>query len=257
MQTLKSFRILFVNLSAPLLVGQFLLLSLMACSTIDKKSDTPEGAFSIAEEFDKDERYEEAVRRYTEVKNKFPYSNFATKAELAIADVYYKQESYPESQVSYQTFREMHPKHPQIDYVVFRIGMSYYNQLPSSLDRDLSVAQEVVTTFDELMKRFPTSQYINEAAEKKLATLKMLAGKEEYIANFYFKREMFDSALPRYESLIFKYKNLGFDEKAYYGAAVSANKIGDFFKAKKYLAELVTKYPKSSEAEQAQREIKL
>lgn len=230
---------------------------LIACTTMDKKSDTPDGAFSIAEEFDKDERYEEAIRRYTEVKNKFPYSNFATKAELAIADVYFKQESYPEAQVSYQAFRELHPKHPQIDYVMFRIGLSYYNQLPSSLDRDLTVAQEVIQSFDDLMKRFPSSQYVNEAAEKKLETLKMLAGKEEYIAAFYFKREMFDSALTRYETLVSKYPKLGFDEKALYGAAVSATKIGDAFKAKKYLTELVAKFPQSSEAERAQKEIKL
>ncbi|MGZ3742957.1 MAG: outer membrane protein assembly factor BamD [Pseudobdellovibrionaceae bacterium] len=253
MQMLNSFKFPLARLFISLL----LLLNVLACSTIDKKSDTPEGAYSIAEEFDKDERYEEAIRRYTEVKNKFPYSNFATKAELAIADVYYKQESYPEAQVSYQSFRELHPKHPQIDYVMFRIGMSYYNQLPSSLDRDLSVAQEVVSSFDELLKRYPDSPYAKEATEKKLDTLKMLAGKEGYIANFYFKREIFDSALPRYELILSKYPNLGFDEKAYFGAAVSAYKIGDSYKAKKYLSELLAKYPNSSEAGQAQKEIKL
>lgn len=234
-----------------------ILSGLLACSSMDKKSDTPEGAFSIAEEFDKDERYEEALRRYTEVKNKFPYSNYATKAELAIADVYFKQESYPEAQVSYQSFLELHPKHPQTDYVMFRIGLSYFNQLPSTLDRDLTVAQDVIRSFDDLMKRFPNSQYINEAAEKKLETLKMLAGKEEYIASFYFKRDMFDSALGRYENLLSKYPNLGFDEKGLYGATVSASKIGDAFKAKKYLTELVAKYPRSTEAQRAQKEVKL
>lgn len=240
------------------LIASFMVFSgMLACSTMDKNSDTPEGAYVIAEEFDKDERYEEAIRRYTDVKNKFPYSNFATKAELAIADVYFKQESYPEAQVSYQAFRELHPKHPQIDYVMYRIGLSYYNQLPTSLDRDLTVAHEVLASFDDLMKRFPNSQYINEAADKKLETLKMLAGKEEYIAAFYFKREMYDSALPRYEGLVSKYPKLGFDEKALYGAAVSANKIGDSFKAKKYLNELMTKFPNSSEAKSAEREVKL
>lgn len=230
---------------------------LMACSTLDKKSDTPEGAFSIAEEFDKDERYEEAIRRYTEVKNKFPYSNFATKAELAVADVYFKQESYPEAQISYQAFRELHPKHPQIDYVIFRIGLSYFNQLPSTLDRDLSIANQAIASFDELMRRYPSSQYINEAAEKKLETVKMLAGKEEYIANFYFKRKLFESSLPRYEGLLAKYPNVGFDEKALYGAAASANHIGDSFKAKKYRDELLKKFPKSDEARRAEKEIKL
>jgi outer membrane protein assembly factor BamD len=224
---------------------------------MDKKSDTPEGAFSIAEEFDKDERYEEAVRRYTEVKNKFPYSNFATKAELAIADVYFKQESFPEAQVSYQAFKELHPKSPQADYVVYRIGLSYFNQLPSSLDRDLTVARETLTSFDDLMKRYPDSQYVNDAAEKKLATLKLLAGKEEYIAAFYFKREKYESALSRYENLLSKYPKLGFDEKALYGAAFSAAKLGDSFKSKKYYTELVEKYPNSSEARNAQKDIKI
>jgi len=240
------------------LIASFMVLSgILACTTMDRNSDTPDGAFAIAEEFDKDERYEEAIRRYTDVKNKFPYSNFATKAELAIADVYFKQESYPEAQVSYQGFRELHPSHPQVDYVMFRIGLSYYNQLPSSLDRDLTVANNVLTSFDDLMKRFPNSTYVNEAADKKLETLKMLAGKEDYIASFYFKREMFDSALPRYEGIIAKYQKLGFDEKALYGATISANKIGDAFKAKKYLNELVTKFPNSSEAKSAQKEVKL
>lgn len=249
MQMLKSIPLLFVS--------GLIFTGIVACSTMDKNSDTPEGAYAIAEEFDKDERYEEAIRRYTDVKNKFPYSSMATKAELAIADVYFKQESYPEAQVSYQAFRELHPKHPQIDYVMFRIGLSYFNQLPTSLDRDLTVAQEVLKSFDDLMKRYPDSKYINEAADKKLETLKMLAGKEEYIAYFYFKREMYDSALARYEGLISKYPKLGYDEKALYGAAVSADKVGDAFKAKKYLHELVTKFPHSSEAKSAQKEVKL
>lgn len=233
-----------------------LLTSLLACSTMDKNSATPDGAFSIAEEFDKDERYEEAIRRYTEVKNKFPYSNFATKSELAIADVYYKQESYPEAQVSYQAFRELHPKHPQIDYVVFRIGMSYFNQLPSTLDRDLTIAGDAINSFNELMKRYPSSTYINEAAEKKLSTVKMLAGKEEYIAHFYFKREMYESALQRYEGLVAKYPGVGFDEKALFGAIISANKVGDSFKTKKYLDVLRKKFPDSDEFRRAEREIK-
>ncbi len=230
---------------------------LLACSTMDKKSDTPEGAYALAEEFDKDERYEEALRRYAELKNKFPYSNFATKAELATADVYFKQESYPEAQISYQAFRELHPKHPQIDYVVFRIGLSYFNQLPSTTDRDLTIAHEVVASFNELIKQYPDSQYVKEASEKKLEALKMLADKENYIAFFYFKREMYDSALPRYEGLISKYPSLGFDEKALLGAAFSANKLGNFAKSKKYRDELLKRFPNSEEARRAEKEIKL
>jgi outer membrane protein assembly factor BamD len=59
-----------VIISVLLLISSISLLS--ACSSADKKSDTPEGAYAIAQEFDKDERYDEAIKRYQDIKNKFP-----------------------------------------------------------------------------------------------------------------------------------------------------------------------------------------
>lgn len=236
-----------------------LLLSLfgyVACSSIDKNSNTPEGAYALAEDFEKGDRYEEALRRYNDVKNKFPYSNFATKAELAVANVYFKQESYPEAQVAYQSFRDLHPKHPQIDFVTFRVGLSLFNQLPTTIDRDLSLANETINSFTDLIKNYPRSEFISEAREKRDATLKMLASKEEYIADFYFKREIYDSALGRYEGLYQKYSGLGFDLKALSRAALSAQYVGDTAKAKKYAALLYRNFGDSKEAAQVKKELR-
>lgn len=224
------------------------------CSSIEKNSSTPEGAFAIAEEYDQGERYEEAIRRYTEVKNKFPYSNLATKAELAIADVYYKQESYGEAQIAYQMFKDLHPTAPQADYVQFRIGMSYFNQLPSSIDRDLTTANDTIINLSDLIKKFPNSQYVAEAKEKRSAAIKMLAEKEEYIADFYFKRKIFDSALGRYEGLYNNYRGLGFDAKALSRASICAQKAGDLPKAKKYEQVLEHDFPGSQELKDARKE---
>ncbi|MGE5086029.1 MAG: outer membrane protein assembly factor BamD [Bacillota bacterium] len=227
-----------------------------ACSTVERNADTPDGAFAIAEEFEKSERYEEAIRRYTEIKNKFPYSNFATKSELALADVYYKQESYAEAQVAYQMFKDLHPTSPQADYVQFRLGMSYFNQLPSSVDRDLSLANDAILNLTDLIKKYPNSQYQTEAKEKRSAVIKMLAEKEEYIADFYFKREIYSSAIGRYEGLYNNYKGMGFDAKALSRIAISAKKIGDEPKANKYFALLEKNFPGSSELKSAEKEMK-
>lgn len=107
------------------LFSSFLILSLglSGCSSSEKTASTPEGLLAIAKEYEEDDRYEEAIRRYQEVRSKFPYSPQALEAELAVADVYYKQESYPESQTAYQSFRDLHPKHPKSAYVHFRIAM--------------------------------------------------------------------------------------------------------------------------------------
>lgn len=228
----------------------------LACSGTEKKSDTPEGAFAIAQEFDKDEMYEEAIRRYGEVKTKYPYSKFATQAELAAADCYFKQESFLEAQVAYQTFKELHPKHPQADYVTFKLAMSFYQQLPETVDRDLTLAGSAILYFDELLAQYPNSTHVKEAQEKKTDALKKLAGKESYIAGFYFKKKNYDSALNRYEGLLKKYPGVGFDAEALSRAAISAARIGELDRARRYTRELKAKFPGSGELSDAEKEIK-
>lgn len=226
-----------------------------SCSTAEKNADTPEGAFKIAQEFDKGDRFEEALRRYADVRSKYPYSKFAKMAELAIADVYYKQESFSEAQVSYQNFKELNPKHPQVDYVTFRIAMSYFKQLPSSVDRDLSLAPNAILYFDEVLSSYPNSTHINEAREYKKQALKMMAEKELYIAKFYLKKSNYLSALGRFEDLYFKYSPSGLEAEALAGAAISAKKLGELEKARKYLSELEKKFPNSNELSRAKKEV--
>lgn len=229
-----------------------LLGTLISCASEEKNSDTPEGAYAIAEEFAKDDRYEEAIRRFNDVKNKHPYSKYATMAELAIADTYFKQESYPEAQVSYQTFKELHPKHPQIDYVTYRLGLSFYEQLPETEDRDLSLAQSSIIYFDEVLTLYPNSNYAKEAQEKKTAVLTKLGAKEMYIADFYFKRKAYASALSRYEGLLKAYSGLGFDASALSRAAQSAAHAGELDRAKQLIQRLRSQFPGSGELADAE-----
>ena len=245
---LKTLRVIILAAALGLFVS--------GCSSIEKNSDTPEGAFAIAEDYDKGERYEEAIRRYTDVKNKYPYSNYATRAELAIADVYYKQESYSEAQVSYQMFKELHPTDAKADYVQFRIGMSFFNQLPSTIDRDLTLANEAILNLSETIKKYPNSSFVSEAKEKRSAAIKMLAEKEEYIADFYFKREIYGSALLRYESLYNNYRGLGYDAKALSRAAICAHKLGDSAKMQTYQKSLSQNHPGSPELKDLEKELR-
>ncbi len=226
-----------------------------ACSSQEKTSDTPDGLYAIAEDLEKSERYELAIQKYTEVKNKFPYSAFATKAELAVADVHYKAESWPEAQVAYQTFRELHPTHPKIAYVIHRVGLSIYNQLPETVDRDLTLSKDAIAAFDDVIKRFPQSEYYDDARVKKDECLKKLAGKELYIGEFYFKREQFDSALPRFENVFKKYPGFSYDAEALSKAAIAAKKSSQADKARRYLGILAQKYPNSPELAAAQKEV--
>jgi outer membrane protein assembly factor BamD len=228
-----------------------------ACASTDQiDASTVEGAYQLAERLEKDERFEEAIIKYTEVKNKHPYSRFALLAELKIADVQFTRESYIEAQYAYQTFKDLHPKHAQIDYVTYRLGLSFFNQLPSTIDRDLSLAEKAILYFDEVTTSYSSSEYSKDAASKKADALKMLAQKEMYIADFYFKKRQFDSALGRYENVLKRYANVdGMAPIALLGAARSAKQTGDRDKVNRFVQMLVSKFPQTSEADKARSEL--
>ena len=143
--------------------------TLSACSSLDSyDTSTAEGSFKLAEKYVEDERYEEAIALFADVKNKFPYSKLATDAELKIADVQYDRESYLEAQTAYEVFKELHPKHPKSDYVTYRLGMSLFNQLPSTIDRDLSLAERAIVYYQEVIRSFPGSEFVASAKEHRL-----------------------------------------------------------------------------------------
>lgn len=224
------------------------LLFLVGCSSGElADSETAEGKFKIAEELEKDERYEEAITKFTEIKNKHPYSKLATEAELRIADIEYKRENYIEAQNAYQLFREFHPKNPRSDYVVFQLAMSYFKQLPDTVDRDLTLAKKALLYFDEVLTSYKNSAHVKEASESKDLVLNMLAEKEIYIANFYFKKELFDSALGRYEGYLKTYPNRAQELFALHRASLCAAQLGERDKIEKFLKILTAKYADSSE----------
>lgn len=238
------------------LVTLLISLVFLGCSSSEKiDTSTAEGVFKLAEKYEKDERYEESIQYFNEVRNKHPYSRFATDAELKIADIEFKRENYVEAETAYKVFKELHPDHPKIDYVTFRLALSFFKQLPTTTDRDLGIAGNAILYFDEVMSSYPKSEYAKEAQEYKMKARKMLADKEAYIANFYFKRGQWISALGRYEDLMKNHVGTGYEKEALLGATVSAYKAKDMDKAKYYFKQLLAQYPGSPELERARKEL--
>ncbi len=228
----------------------FISLTMISCSSADKKEpETAETLFARAQELEKNGRTEEAIAKFQEVRNKFPYSKLATDAELAAADVSYNEENFAEAQVAYQLFRDLHPKHPKTPFVIYKLAMSIYRQIPESIDRDLAISQSAIDTFSELITQFPNSEYVAEAKEKRLECLKKLTEKELYIANFYLKKRHWESALIRVEGVLLNHKGLGYEERALARASFAAARLNKNDLSQKYLNLLNQDFPNSKELE--------
>lgn len=173
----------------------FLIILLSACA-----SDKPDGKteaeilYKEAEELMKADRFILATEKLNLIKTQHPYSFYATPAELLQADILYGQENYIESAAAYLLFRDFHPRHEKIPYVVYKIADSYYKQIPDTIDRDLEPALEALKYYDEVIQKYGDTSYRKDAENRIVKAKKMLRQKDQYIADFYFRTKEYSAA---------------------------------------------------------------
>jgi outer membrane protein assembly factor BamD len=176
------------------LVSLFLMF-LASCSSDKTKGKTEaEILFNEAQELMKADRYILATEKLNSIKTQHPYSFYATPAELLQADILFLQENYIEAAAAYLLFRDFHPRHERISYVVFKIAESYYKQIPDSIDRDLEPALESLKYYDEVIQKYADTSYKLESEKRITKAKKMLRQKDLYIADFYFKTKEYSAA---------------------------------------------------------------
>lgn len=195
-----------------MLKSRFILISIMfivfSCASEKPKGKTEaEVLYKEAKILMDDGRYILATEKLNQLKNQYPYSFYATPAELLQADILFKQESFVESAAAYLLFRDFHPKHKDIAYVVYRIAESYYKQKPDTSDRDLQGAVEAIKYYNELLQKYPTSKYIKDANKKIGECESMIRQKEEDIADFYYRTEVYEAARWRYLDILKNFQN--------------------------------------------------
>ncbi len=215
-----------------------LCLTLVSCSTTRPEGKTEaEILFKEAQLLADDGRYILATERINTLRSQFPYSFYATHAELLQADILYLQENYVEAAAAYILFRDFHPKHEKIPYVLFRIADSFYKQLPETFDRDLSAAYEAIKYYGELMSLYPNTDYAKNAESRIAEAQELLRKKEKYIADFYYKTEVYDSARFRYLKILDTYREKDLVEYSLNRVLLASLELDDLDGCLKYYNE--------------------
>lgn len=124
--------------------------------------DNPQAYFERADEYFADEDYGSAVEYYEKVITLFPYSKYATLAELKTGEAYFLDERYPEALAHLEEFERRHPRHEDVEYVLYLQAMSHFQQIPT-IDRTPVFAEKAVAAFDRLLGRFPEGKYAEQA----------------------------------------------------------------------------------------------
>jgi len=180
----------------------------LSCAAERPKGKTEaEVLFKEAKEMIVEGRYILANERLNQLRSQYPYSYYSTHAELLQADILFEQENYVESASAYTLFRDLHPTNKRMDYVNLRIAESYYKQIPSTFDRDLTPAHQAIKYYNELLRNYPGSKLIKDALERIKECQDLIEQKEKYIADFYYKTDVFGAARYRYLDILARFPN--------------------------------------------------
>jgi outer membrane protein assembly factor BamD len=192
------------------LLTLLLVFMLSGCSTVkgwfaSKKPDLPPDV--LAQEGIKElkkKKYVDAIETFEKVKDRYPYSEQATLAQLKVADAYFFNKKYDEAFNAYREFEKLHPTGKAVPYCIFREGQCCYRQ-KSTIDRDQTYTQKAIDEFKRLKQKFPSSEYVPKADNYLAHCRKDLAEHEFYVAEFYYKTKRYQAALERYQTLVQDY----------------------------------------------------
>jgi outer membrane protein assembly factor BamD len=219
---------------------------------------TVEGLYKVACDDMESGLYPEALKEFAEIKVKFPYSRFAALSDLRTADTHFKRGKFIEAVDAYRNFLRFHPNHEDAGYALFRIGESYYEQipgdwwfLPPGAEKDQGSTRQAIVAYEDLLSRYGQGTMSDEARGHLDACRRKLADHEMYVARFYFKNEHWAGAAARASVVLREYSGLGLDPDALWIVGRSNVGLGDKVAATDALERLVKEFPTYKTADEA------
>ena len=126
---------------------------------------------------------------------------------------HFKKKEYTLAAEEYENFITNHPGHGELDYAIYRLGLSYY-KMKAGKDRNHSKRLNAIKWFTLLNKTYPDSPYAEQTPEKIEKSRKILAERELYIGKFYQKKKNYKAAAQRYRNILENYSDTKYVEKA-------------------------------------------
>lgn len=162
----------------------------------------------------KNQNFGEAIKTLEALQSRFPFSDQARQARLDLIYAYYKTHSVDQAVDASDTFVRENPASPRVDYAIYMKGLVYFERQPNFIERyfhvDLSERTPVDSVkafeaFTTLIKRYPHSEYVNDARQRMIYLRNRLANFELHVAQYYMRRGAYVGALNRAKYAIENY----------------------------------------------------
>jgi outer membrane protein assembly factor BamD len=157
----------------------------------------------------------EAAKKFTDLGKQYPGSDWARKALLMTTYADYQAGAYTDAETSADRYLKEYPNSPDTAYVAYLRANAFYEQIPD-ISRDQESATKAMEAFQDLVKKYPNSEYVEDAKFKIQVTQDQLAGKEMSIGRFYLNRHNYTAAINRFRNVLQYYQTTRHAEEALY-----------------------------------------
>lgn len=181
----------------------------------EEEPKTAEDLYVKGQQLMKRTAYVKSAETFEKIELEHPYSALASKAKIMGAYAYYKDGSYDDAIISLDRFIKFHPGNKDIAYAYYLKALCYYDQI-SDVSKDQSATQNALNALQQVVLRFPDSEYAKDARLKIDLTYDHLAGQEMEIGRWYLSQQNYLSALNRFSEVVNHYQTTSQIEEALY-----------------------------------------
>jgi len=181
---------------------------------------------------------------FQEVERQHPFSKWARRSMLMSAYASYRSADYDESVAMAQRFIGLHPGSDSAPYAYYLMAINYYDQI-YDVGRDQATTISAEAALQQVVRRYPESDYARDARLKLELTHDHLAGKEMSIGRYYLKENQQLAAIGRFKTVVSQYETTSQTEEALHRLVESYVSIGVIQEAKLVGSVLGYNYPNS------------
>jgi outer membrane protein assembly factor BamD len=151
-------------------------------------------------------RLNEAAAKFEAVDRQHPYSEFARRSLVMGAFTQYRQGNYQDAINSAQRYVQLYPTSSDAAYAQYIIGLSYWRQI-RDVTQDQAESRRTIEAMQELVQRWPESEYVDDAQQKIRYARDQLAGKEMQVGRYYLERREYVAAARRFRNVVENFSN--------------------------------------------------
>jgi outer membrane protein assembly factor BamD len=154
-----------------------------------------------------------ASKKFEEVDRQHPYSDLARKSLLMSAYAFYSASDYDSCIGAATRYVTLHPGSADAAYAQYLIAASHYDQIPD-ITRDQTRTEKAIAALEEVVRKYPTSEYAISAKSKLEAARDQLAGREMNVGRYYMEKRNYTAAINRFKLVVTQYQTTRHVEEA-------------------------------------------